>query len=314
MGVEYIGDGYKLKIGRKRTHITTYENMALQTTSPIKKDKPQKIKRSIPSDYAKFNYYNRMKKRRQEIREICWNNFDLPDVVMLTLTFDQKSNIEKDFAQLEDAHREFKKFIQRVNSHYENFRYLATFSRQNNGNWHYHVMCNFQHSITNGEITNLWKNGITHVTYVDTRELYNRAIQYLTHNMDESADALKGKHGYICSRSVERDIQLVSWRKEQFNEFEKAFEKVKQEKRTILYETRNPLGVKGTRMNEETGEAFEVHLQDRELTPALKDAGYEQWETVYTHLKSSADFSDMFEPLKPATLRPKKFKRTNLKK
>lgn len=312
MGEEYIEGGFKLKIGRKRTHVTTYENMVLHTTQPVKKDKLKKIKPSIPSDYAKFNYFNRMKKRRQEIREICWNNFDLPDVVMLTLTFDQKSNVEKNFTLLEESHREFKKFIQRVNSHYENFRYLATFSRQNNGNWHYHVMCNFQHSITNGEITNLWKNGITYITYINTREKYNSAVQYLTCNMDESADALKGKHGYICSRSVERDIQLVSWREEQFNEFEKAFEKVKQENRTILYETRNPLGVKGTRMNEETGEAFEVHLKDRELTPALKDAGYEQWETVYTHLKSLADFSDMFEPLKPATLRPKKFKRTKL--
>lgn len=311
MGVEYIGDGYKLKIGRKRTHVTTYENMALQTTSPIKKDKPQKIKRSIPSDYAKFNYYNRMKKRRQEIREICWNNFDLPDVVMLTLTFDQKGNVEKNFAQLEDAHGEFKKFMQRVNSHYENFRYLATFSRQNNGNWHYHVMCNFQHSITNGEITNLWKNGITYVSYIDTIEGYKKAITYLTDNMDESADALKGKHGYLCSRSVERDIKLVSWREEQFNAFVEAFTKVKQEKRRILYETRNPLGVKGTRVNEETGEAFEVHLQDRELTPALEYAGYEKWESIYTHLTSWADFSDKFKPLKPATLRPKKFKRTN---
>lgn len=311
MGVEYIGDGYKLKIGRKRTHVTTYENMALQTTSPIKKDKPQKIKRSIPSDYAKFNYYNRMKKRRQEIREICWNNFDLPDVVMLTLTFDQKGNVEKNFARLEDAHREFKKFVQRVNSHYENFRYLATFSRQNNGNWHYHVICNFQHSITNNEITNLWKNGITYVSYIDTIEGYKKAITYLTDNMDESADALKGKHGYLCSRSVERDIQLVSWREEQFDEFVEAFTKVKQEKRRILYETRNPLGVKGTRVNEETGEAFEVHLQDRELTPALEYAGYEKWESIYTHLTSWADFSDKFKPLKSATLRPKKFKRTN---
>ena len=122
MGVEYIEDGFKLKIGRRRTQVTTYENMPLQTTSPIKKDKQKEIKRNIPSDYAKFNYYNRMKKRRQEIREICWNNFDLPDVVMLTLTFDQKGNVEKNFAQLEDAHGEFKKFIQRVNSHYENIQ------------------------------------------------------------------------------------------------------------------------------------------------------------------------------------------------
>ncbi|MCI9397782.1 MAG: hypothetical protein HFI55_12840 [Lachnospiraceae bacterium] len=86
---------------------------------------------------------------------------------------------------------------------------------------------------------------------------------------------------------------------------------MKQEKRTILYETRNPLGIKGTRVNEETGEAFEVHLQDRELTPALEYAGYEKWESIYTHLTSSADFSNKFKTLKPATLRPKKFKRTN---
>ena len=52
MGVEYIEDGFKLKIGRRRTQVTTYENMPLQTTSPIKKDKQKEIKRNIPSDYA----------------------------------------------------------------------------------------------------------------------------------------------------------------------------------------------------------------------------------------------------------------------
>ena len=312
MGEEYIKDGFKIKIGRKRTHITTYENMKLQTTQPVKKDKQKKIKPSIPSDYANFNYHNRMKKRRQEIREICWNNFDLPHVVMLTLTFDQKNNTEKNFTHLEEAHREFKKFIQRVNSHYQDFRYIATFSRQQNGNWHYHIMCNFQQSITNAEIKTLWKIGITYVSYIVTRDGYNRAIQYLTDNMNESADALKGKHGYICSRSIERDIQLVSWREEQFNEFLEAFEKVKENKRTILYETKNHLGVKGTQVDEDTGEVFEIHLPERELNPMLENAGYKEWETIYTHLKSEADFSDKFAPLKPATLRPKKFKRTKL--
>lgn len=62
MGVEYIEGGFKLKFGRRRTQVTTYENMPLQTSSPIKKDKQKEIKRNIPSDYAKFNYYNRMKK------------------------------------------------------------------------------------------------------------------------------------------------------------------------------------------------------------------------------------------------------------
>ncbi len=314
MGEEYIKDGFKLKIGRRRTHVTTYENMILQTTQPIKKDKQKKIKPSIPSDYANFNYYNRMKKRRREVKEICWNNFDLPFVVMLTLTFDQKNHREKNFTRIETAHKEFKKFIQRVNSHYQDFRYISTFSRQKNGNWHYHVMCNFSHSITNSDIETLWKNGITYVTYIRTREDYNRAIQYLTDNMNESADALKGKHGFMCSKSVERDIELVSWKEEQFNEFLEAFEKVKENKKTILYECKNILGVIGTRVDEETGEVFEVRIHDKELTPTLQNAGYEQWETVYTHLTSSADFSDKFSPLKPATLRPKKFKRTKLKK
>ncbi len=255
-----------------------------------------------------------MKKRRREVKEICWNNFDLPYVVMLTLTFDQKNHKEKNFACLETAHKEFKKFIQRVNSHYQDFRYISTFNRQQNGNWHYHVMCNFPHSIKNSDIETLWKNGITYVTYIKTRENYNKAIQYLTDNMNESADALKGKHGFMCSKSVERDIELVSWKEEQFNEFLEAFEKVKENKKTILYECKNSLGIKGTKVDEETGEVFEVRIPDKELTPMLQNAGYEKWETVYTHLTSSADFSDKFSPLKPATLRPKKFKRTKLKK
>ncbi len=62
MGVEYIEGGFKLKFGRRRTQVTTYENMPLQTTQPVKKDKQKEIKRNIPSDYANFNYHNRMKK------------------------------------------------------------------------------------------------------------------------------------------------------------------------------------------------------------------------------------------------------------
>lgn len=47
MGVEYIEGGFKLKIGRRRTQVTTYENMPLQTTQPVKKDKQKEIKRNI---------------------------------------------------------------------------------------------------------------------------------------------------------------------------------------------------------------------------------------------------------------------------
>lgn len=59
-GAEYIENGYKIKISRKRTRVTTYENMRLHTTKPIKSGKQKKIKPTIPSDYAGFNYHNRM--------------------------------------------------------------------------------------------------------------------------------------------------------------------------------------------------------------------------------------------------------------
>ena len=87
-GAEYIENGYKIKISRKRTRVTTYENMRLHTTKPIKSGKQKKIKPTIPSDYAGFNYHNRMKNRRSTIREICYNSFDIPNVVMITLTYD----------------------------------------------------------------------------------------------------------------------------------------------------------------------------------------------------------------------------------
>lgn len=311
MDTELIENAYKIKIGRNRTQITTYENMQLVTSQPIKKDKPKKIKPNIPSDYAEFNYYNRMKQRRKIIKELCYNNFEIPNAVMLTLTFDAKQSPEKSFADLKTTHREFKKFIQRVNSHYQDFRYISTFSRQTNGNWHYHVMCNFSHDITNEEIRRLWGNGITYVSYVKETELYQKSIQYLLNNMDESADALKSKHGYLCSRNMEKDIELTSWRSEHHEEFMETFEKVNDNKRKILYESRNPIGIYGEKEDEETGEKFRVIIPDREINDALKEAGYESLDTVYTHLSSAARFPEKFSELKAATPKAKKFKRNS---
>lgn len=300
-GAEYIENGYKIKISRKRTRVTTYENMRLHTTKPIKSGKQKKIKPTIPSDYAGFNYHNRMKNRRSTIREICYNSFDIPNVVMITLTYDSTKLDSSICSDLVQSHYEFKKFIQRVCSHYDNFRYLATFNRQTNGNWHYHVMCNFQNDISNNIIQNLWKNGFTYVTEIKSMEGYRTTVQYLIDNMNEASGELKGKRGFLYSKNCERDIVIDSWHADQEDEFAEAFERVASTDRKILYETRNHLGVKGQTVNEQTGEVSEYHIPDRELTTALEQAGYESWDGVYTHLTSSADFSDRFAPLLPAT-------------
>lgn len=314
MGKEIIKNAYKIKVGRHRTNITTYQNLSLQTTQPKKADKPKKIKPSIPSDYAGFNYYNRMKKRRREIRELCYNNFAVPNTVMLTLTFDQKQSPEKSYTDIKVTHREFKKFIQRVNNHYQDFCYIATFNRQKNGNWHYHIMCNFDPNIKNKEIKNLWGNGLTYVTYIKTEDNFRDAMQYLIDNMDTSANELKGKHGFLYSKNLEPDKVITSWRAEHESDFEEAFQRVEDTKRTILYESKNHLGIKGERVDEETGEVFEVTIPDREINETLIDAGYESWDSIYTHLSSEADFSDKFAELKVATKKPKKFKRKDTSK
>ena len=76
--------------------------------STINNTQDTKIKPSIPSNYAEFNYYNRMKKRREKIKELCYNNFALPNVVMLTLTFDIQKSKEQNYTDLKKAHYEFK--------------------------------------------------------------------------------------------------------------------------------------------------------------------------------------------------------------
>lgn len=309
MSATFISNGYKLKISRHRTHITAYEDLKLQTTAPLKKDKPKKIKPSIPSNYADYNYYARKKNRRRVVREIVYNNFALPNVMMVTLTFDQKNTQEpKSYTDLSNTHYEFKKFIQRIESHYDNFRYIATFNRQSNGNWHYHMICNFPPNTHNKTITHIWKQGLTYITYIKSQADYKQCIDYLIQNMEQAASELNGKRGYLAPKDIERDKVYTSWNEQHTEEFDAAFERIENAPRTILYETKNHLGVKGKTVDETTGEVIDFHIEDRELNPTLEQAGYESWDTIYTHLTSSADFSDLFSDLKPATLKQKKWK------
>lgn len=309
MESELIELAMKIKISRRRTRLTTYENMELYTTQPIKPDKKKEIKRNIPSNYADFNYYNRMKQRRRVIEEMVYNSFEAGKMVMLTLTFDSRLQSEKKFSDIKTTHKEFKKFIQRVNDHYDNFRYVATFSRQKNGNWHYHMICNFPTTIAPGEVSKLWKNGSFYITQIETNSEMSTVIKYVIGNMNESTAELRGNHGYLCSKAIERDKVITSWREEQEAEYQQAFERLRTEKTKTLYKTKNHLGVRGERVDESTGEIYSVTLRNEKFTNALKNAGYENLDTVYTHLSSAADFSDYFAPLQVATPKPKKFKR-----
>ena len=313
MGEHIIQNGYKVTIGRRRTRITAYENLRLQTTQPIKENKPKKMKPSIPSDYAGFNYYNRMKARRERIRELAYNNFDCVYSTMISLTF-EVTDAKADYTVVENAHREFKKFIQRVNDHYDNFKYVATFNRQRNGNWHYHMLCNFPISTRNKTIKELWKNGSTYITRIETQSDFDTVVQYLINNMSESADDIKGKHGYLSSKNLESNIVLTSYKADDAADFDIAFQRVLESNRKILYSTKNHLGIQGQTVNEETGEIANFTIPDRELDPMLENAGYQSWDSTFTYLTSSARFDEKFSDILPATQKHKKFKRNSNKK
>lgn len=313
MAEQYIEQAYKITLSRRRTRITAYENLRLQTTQPIKEDKPKKIKPSIPSDYAGFNYYNRMKSRRERIRELAYNNFDTVYSTMISLTF-AVADAKSDYTVLENSHREFKKFIQRMNDHYTNFKYVATFNRQRNGNWHYHVLCNLPISTRNKKIKELWKNGSTYITRIETQGDFDTVVRYLINNMSDAAEDIKGKHGYLSSKNLESNIVLTSYKAADIAEFDAAFERILDSNRKILYSTKNHLGIQGQTLNEETGEVASFTIPDRELDPMLENAGYQSWDSTFTYLTSSARFDEKFSDILPATPKPKKFKRNNNKK
>lgn len=302
-----IPNAYKIRVSRKRTHITTYENLVLQTTKPIKEEKPKKMKPSIPSDYAQFNYFQRQKVRKNTVKELAYNNFEWQGSVMLSLTFDRP------MTDLAEAHKQFNLFIKRVNDHYDNFGYLTTFSRQSNGNWHYHVLANFPKGTKNSLISELWKNGITYISYMDSQARFDTAIKYLISNMSSVQSDLKGKHGYLASKNLERDKIITSYKQNDIDKFDEMFAVIRNSNNKILYETKNHLGIMGKNVDEETGEVHEYHVPNRELDEMLERAGYESWDTIYTHLSSSARFSEQFKPIVCATPKQKKFKRKNTK-
>ena len=312
MATTNIKNAYKIKIGRKHTQVTTYENLQLVTSQPLKKKNPKKIKKQIPnlpeqiSDYAGYNYYNRMKKRRAKVRELCHNNFDIPNTVMLTLTFDGE------YSDITKANHAFNLFIKRINSHYKDFKYIATYSRQSNMNWHYHVLCNFDDSIRNETISAIWKNGLTYVSYIRDRDGYNRAVQYLVDNLNECSEDKKGKRGYLASSNLQHDIIVTSWRADDEKQFNEVFPAIESNRRSVLYEAKRHIGIQGKNVNEETGEIFDVQIQNRELTPALEQAGYKSWDSTFTHLSSSARFDSLFDELKSAEPQRKKYKRMGL--
>lgn len=183
------------------------------------------------SKYNKLNYKRRKRYRINAVRELVYNNFDANRCCMLTLTF------EKNVTNLDIAHREFKKFIQRIHYKFNGFAYVGTFAKQNRGAWHYHLICNLSSDADPEMISKIWKNGAVYVSKIEGGSDLREKVNYCVKNMNEmSEDHLKAEKGYLCSKGLQRNIVLCSWKENEVEKCLKYFEEIRAMNSKLIFE------------------------------------------------------------------------------
>ncbi len=297
-----IIEGIKVKIGRRRSQIIECKNMVIT----IRTEHERKRDPNTPGKYAEFNYAKRKERRISILKQICYNSFSPNETVFLTLTFDPKKFPDKDLKNVTVTHGEFKLFIKRMNNHYENFKYISTFAQQGNGNWHYHLICNLPPETKESEIYRIWKNGLIKLSAITTDDTFRKKMNYMIKNMNESADKLRGRKGYLCSKNVERDLTITSWRFEDQQEFQDVTNQIMQGSAYKTYEVKRHLGIKGEYLNAETGEILDNFIPYAEITEELKQQGFEDCTAEYVYYNATVKFPERFKPLVTATPRKKK--------
>lgn len=114
------------------------------------------------------------------------------------------------YRNLSYCNKLFKQFIQRMKYRFPLFRYVGVMAQQDNGNWHYHLICNLNY-IPFNELRAIWGNGAVYFRSFKLTGLGGlwKSIRYLQKNM-RSAE-LKGEKGYLSSKGLNRNLVYRSW-------------------------------------------------------------------------------------------------------
>lgn len=301
--------GIKFKISRHGTEVIDCENMVFNTDF----GKLMQHDSNVVGKYADYNYAKRIKTRAKKVKEICRNNFEAGKAMFVTLTFNPKLFDKTSLNDLSFTHGEFKKFIKRVNTHFEGFKYIATFARQGNGNWHYHMICNLNNDKDMKILYSLWESGYISCSLIYNQEYYYNGTNYLIKNMNSSADDLKGIRGYLFSRNTERDIIVTSWRAEDVSAYDNIKQDIMQSKVYKKYEINHHIGIKSTTIDTDTGEVEEHIMINSELYAKDIKQGTVDVNTKYIYYGSDKKYEDSFEPIETATVKTKKHKKKKSK-
>ncbi len=295
----------KIEIGARRTNVVVYEDVAYGIPKETMYRQPKILteeeKQKRKEAFQANNYYNRLKARRDTVKELVYNNFAVPNVSLVTLTFDDSKRGGKDYTDLAQVHREFKNFMLRMNRRYTGLKYVTVFSRQKNGNWHYHMLCNLDNETSSHEIEAVWKLGFVWIDYIkDYGELHEKTSYCIRNMQDIGLTELQGEKGYLCSKNLQRNIVLRTWREDELAECQEVFKDLRSKPSKLLYTASKVQGVKVDVADTETGEILTYYDDEKEINEALKKYGYTPWVSRFHHVSSSARYPERFHLLPTA--------------
>lgn len=119
----------------------------------------------------------------------------------ITLTF--ADNVQ----DLDQAHKEFDKFIKRMRRRYGKFKYAVAIEFQKRGAVHYHMMSDLPY-IPKQELAKIWGQGfvrINDIKHVDNVGAY--LSKYMTKG-DGRDPRLRGRKMYLTSKNLDRPLVL----------------------------------------------------------------------------------------------------------
>ena len=200
------------------TNVFKYaERVAVDTDnqSKRKKKKNPKIADGTRSEYFNLNQNRKYKRTCRKIKNLCKNNFYEDNATHVSLTFDAKRFPEKDFKDLKTAKAEFSKFIKRMNEHYDNFRHVTVYARQENGNWHFHMLCNLDSKTKKMFVRKIWGLGAVKILHKSNRKAVDNLVNYLCKNLKKNFDEYVDKRAFAYSEELQDNIYLRQWKLEE---------------------------------------------------------------------------------------------------
>lgn len=177
--------------------------------------------------YFELNQNKRLKKLCSKIRHLCRNNFYEDNVMHVTLTFDSEKFQQKNFKDLGTARDEFRRFIKRMNTHYVDFRHVTVYSRQGNGNIHFHMLCNLDANTKHRFIREIWGLGRVETRHKDNVTAFNKLVGYMCENLRQIFDELPGEQAILHSEGLQDNVILKEWKPEDEEKIREVAEEIK---------------------------------------------------------------------------------------